>query len=82
MAWDGNPALEQQCWRKRFGQGHVSVGVGDFHAVVFSYGANSDRSYSSTRCRAEGVLSEQEAMEAVDRGQGLAMTFPPRRFSP
>jgi hypothetical protein len=70
--WDGNPDLKFQCWRKKFGHGDVSVGVGDFEYIVFSYGANSSDSYSSTRnlVRIGVVLTEMEAMEAVDRGLG------------
>jgi len=71
--WDGNPALGYQCYRKSFGKGHVSVGVGDFLTVVFSFGANSDDSYSSTRWRADGTISEDEAMTQVDESMKVAV---------
>jgi len=69
--WDGNPSLGLKCWRKKFGKGHVSVGAGDFKLVVFSYGANSDDSYSDDR----GVMTEIEAMLATDRGEGKTMVI-------
>ena len=59
---------------------HVSVGIGDFDLVVFSYGHNSPNSLSSTRARWQyGLpdLTEREAMEWVDRGGGKR-TPPPR----
>lgn len=64
--WDGNHALGFKCWRKSFGRGHVSVGVGEFRSVVYSYGPDSDDSISSIR----GVLTEQEAMTLVDSTRG------------
>jgi hypothetical protein len=64
--WDENPALKYKCYRKSFGGGHVSVGVGEFTLIVFSYGPNSERSGSSTRWRETGTISEQEAMKLVD----------------
>jgi hypothetical protein len=68
IPWDGNRALRLECWRKSFGRGHVSVGIGDFDTICYSFGANSDDSYSSTRWRPDGAtISEQEAMENVDR---------------
>lgn len=71
--WDGNPSLKYKCWRKSFRNGHVSVGVGDFTTVVFSYGANSDHSYSSTRWRAPGIITESNAMKMVDANDGRCM---------
>lgn len=72
--WDGNPELGLKCWRKKFGRGYVSVGVGDFTYVVFSYGANSDDSYSSTRWDYDRpVITEEEAMRMVDAGNGKTM---------
>ena len=65
--WDGNPDLRHMCWRKKFGRGHVSVGCGDFLHIVHSFGADSDNSYSGTRWRAKGPISEQEAMALVDK---------------
>lgn len=64
--WDGNPSLNLQCWRKSFFGGYVSVGVGEFDTVSFSYGANSDASFSSTRWRKNRVIPEQEMMNAID----------------
>ena len=66
IEWDGNPELKLQCWRKKFGRGHVSVGVGDFHNVFYSYGANSDDSIGSTRWRVDRIISEKEMMDYVD----------------
>ena len=66
IEWDGNPELKLQCWRKKFGRGHVSVGVGDFLNVTYSYGANSDDSCSSTRWRVDRIISEKEMMDFVD----------------
>ena len=72
--WDGNPALKLKCWRKTFRGGHVSVGVGDFQTVVFSYGADSDFSYSSTRWDYNRpVITEVEAMAMVDASDGRKM---------
>jgi hypothetical protein len=69
--WDGNPALNLKCWRKSFGKGHISVGVGDFMLVVHSFGPNSDKSFSSTRWRKNGKhLTEQEAMKLADERRG------------
>lgn len=68
--WDGNPDLNYKCWRKKFGRGHVSVGVGEFDTIVYSYGPNSDDSISSTRWRAIGTISEEEAMKLVDKNNG------------
>ena len=64
--WDGNPELKLQCWRKKFGRGHVSVGVGDFHNVTYSYGANSDDSIGCSRWHGGRLLSEKEMMDFVD----------------
>jgi len=68
--WDGNPSLKLKCWRKSFRRGHVSVGCGDFHLIVYSYGPNSDDSLSGTRWRKNGTISEEQAMEIVDRNKG------------
>ena len=67
VSWDGNPDLRHTCWRKKFGRGHVSVGCGDFLHIVHSFGADSDYSYSSTRWRADGRISEEAAMALVDK---------------
>jgi hypothetical protein len=68
--WDGNIELGYKCYRKSFGRGHVSVGVGEFTLIVYSYGASSDDSLSSTRWREEGTITEEKAMEIVDRNKG------------
>lgn len=74
IEWDGNPKLGYKCWRKKFGRGHVSVGVGSFLTVAFSYGPNSDDSYSSTRWDYDRpVITEEEAMQMVDAGNGKKM---------
>lgn len=71
IPWDGNPDLKLECWRKSFGNGHVSVGVGEFLNVVFSFGANSDASYCGTRWDyGRPPISEEDAMAAVDRSKG------------
>lgn len=88
--WDGNPDLNHKCWRKKFGRGYVSVGVGDFLHVVFSYGPNSEDSYSSTRWDYDRpTITEEEAMRMVDAGEGKKMlgrkpppeSWPPLKFN-
>ena len=71
--WDGNPKLKYKCWRKSFGRGHVSVGVGKFDLIVYSHGANSDDSMSGTRTRTHygrPDQTEEAAMAMVDRNRG------------
>jgi hypothetical protein len=68
--WDGNTSLKLKCYRKSFGRGYVSVGVGTFTNIVYSYGANSEFSLSSTRWRESGTMTEQQAMDIVDRNNG------------
>lgn len=71
--WDGNPALGFKCWRKSFSRGHVSVGVGDFDLIVYSYGADSGDSLSGTRSRkayGRPDQTEKQAMAMVDRNHG------------
>lgn len=68
--WDGNKSLGYKCYRKSFGRGHVSVGIGEFTHIVYSYGASSDNSLSSTRWRENGNISEQDAMAIVDKNKG------------
>ena len=70
IPWDGNPELGLECWRKSFGRGHVSIGIGDFHLICYSYGPNSDDSISSTRNRTTGIISEAAAMRFVDYNGG------------
>ena len=70
IEWDGNPSLGYKCWRKSFGKGHVSVGVGEFLNIVYSYGPNSADSMSSTRWRKDGPINEIEAMRQVDADNG------------
>lgn len=65
--WDGNRDLKLKCYRKAFGKGYVSVGCGDFLTICHSFGANNVRSHSDTRWRVGGVLTEQEAMDMVDK---------------
>lgn len=66
IPWDGNPELGYECWRKKFGHGHVSVGIGDFLHVGHSFGRASEFSFSSTRWRRDGPISEEQAMAEVD----------------
>jgi hypothetical protein len=68
--WDGNPELGLKCWRKSFGRGKVSIGCGEFDLIVYSFGRDSDMSYSSTRMRSGILMSEQDAMKMVDREMG------------
>ena len=72
--WDGNPDLHLKCWRKSFGKGHVSVGVGKFDLIVYSYGPNSSSSMSGTRSRMLAYgrpdLTPEQAMAIVDRNKG------------
>jgi len=68
--WDGNPELLFKCYRKKFGRGHVSIGVGEFTSIVYSYGANSNGSLSGTRVRENGDMTVEQAMEIVDRNNG------------
>jgi hypothetical protein len=71
IPWDGNRSLALKCWRKSFGHGHVSVGAGDFYNIVYSHGANSEDSLSSTRWCGDGQhRTEQEAMAMVDEAGG------------
>lgn len=71
IKWDGNPELNLWCWRKSFGLGHVSVGIGGFLHIVYSYGSNSESSLASTRWRkGRPNLTEKEAMALVDVNNG------------
>jgi hypothetical protein len=72
MPWDGNPDMNLECWRKKFGRGHVSVGCGEFTAIVYSHGRDSDESLCGTRWNYEETpLTEEEAMEEVDAQHGF-----------
>lgn len=80
IPWDGNTSLGYYCYRKKFGRGHVSVGIGEFDLVVFSYGKDSDDSYSSTRWDYDRpAISPEEAMRMVDAGKGKCMVGRPPR---
>jgi len=71
IPWDGNPDLGFECWRKEVKSGHVSVGIGDFLHVVYSYGPNSDNSISSTRWNYDKPpISEEKMMKWVDKCGG------------
>ena len=71
VPWDGNPDMHLECWRKKFGRGHVSVGIGEFLLVCFSYGQNSDDSHSGTRWDYDRPpISEEDMMKRVDRARG------------
>jgi hypothetical protein len=75
--WDGNTELGYKCYRKSFRKGYVSVGVGEFTKVVFSFGANSSYSFSSTRWRdGKPFLTEIEAMQIVDSTDGYSLPHP------
>ena len=77
IPWDGNPDLKLECWRKSFGRGHVSVGIGEFQTVAFSFGADS-ASYSSTRWTNydDPPLTEEAVMKDLDRQWKLMKRFP------
>lgn len=66
IQWDGNPDLNYECYRKSFGRGNVSVGIGKFTTICFDHGANSDNSLSSTRWHYGKELTEEQAMQLVD----------------
>jgi hypothetical protein len=68
--WDGNRELGYKCYRKSFGRGHVSVGVGEFTLIAYNHGPNSQNSISATRWRENGNISEIEAMRIVDKNNG------------
>ena len=68
--WDGNKSLNYKCYRKSFGRGYVSVGVGEFNSIIYSYGASSEDSMSSTRWRKTGTITEEQAMSEVDANNG------------
>lgn len=69
--WDGNRELGYKCWRKSFGRGEVSVGVGEFLVISYDHGADSEDSMSSTRWRSNGIYqTEEEAMKMVDKNKG------------
>ena len=70
IPWDGNPELKLECWRQKFGAGHVSVGIGGFLNIVYSYGSNHGDSMSATRWRESGPISEEDAMRLVDKAKG------------
>jgi hypothetical protein len=71
IAWDGNKALGYECWRKKFGKGHVSVGCGEYLGITYSHGANSDDSCGGTRWNYDlPPLTEEEAMAEVDMQGG------------
>ena len=59
-------------WEKKFGRGTVKVGRGRNEYIVYSFGADSDLSHSSTRLlRLEDrIMSEIEAMESVETWWG------------
>ena len=72
--WDGNPALGLKCWRKSFRHGHVSIGEGEFNAIVYSYGANSEDSMSGTRGRVgKPDQTVEEAKAMVDGMKGYCV---------
>jgi len=70
IEWDGNRNLKLQCYRKKFGRGHVSVGIGDFLQIVYSYGPDSEDSLSATRWRKNKIITAEQAMEMVDKNKG------------
>lgn len=76
VPWHGNPTLGHECWRKKFGRGHVYVGIGDFTLVCYSYGANSDDSKSGTRWLYDTIISEEDMMAHIDRHNGKAVPYP------
>ena len=74
--WPGNEELGYKCWVKGIGKKkRVYVGIGDFLTVCFSYGPYSHRSFSSTRWRPNGIVSELKMMEAIDSVNGVGDKF-------
>ena len=76
VKWDGNSELNHWCYRKSFtmrngATGSVSVGIGCFNLICYSYGANSVFSCSSTRWRKDGAITEGEAMSLIDKKRGV-----------
>jgi hypothetical protein len=72
IPWDGNPALKLECWRKSFRHGHVSVGIGKFLNIVYSYGPDHDDSMCGTRWNYDKPpISEEKAMKMVDHFKGV-----------
>jgi hypothetical protein len=68
IQWDGNPALKLRCWRKWTGRWYISVGIGEFLAVVYHFGANSPNSMSSTRWNYDKPpISEEVMMKWIDQ---------------
>ncbi len=67
VPWEGNPSLNHMCWRRKIGKTTVSVGAGDFLTISFDAGPSSDDSFSSTRWRPDGNLTEQEGMAYAER---------------
>jgi len=65
-----------KCWVKKFGKGEVSVGVGTFLLVNFSYGPNSDHSMSGTRWHYGTTISEQDMMNWIDENEGKHKSMP------
>lgn len=71
--WDGNPEQNYQCLRKSFRGGHVSIGIGEFKSIVYSYGPNHKDSMSSTRSRISQNMPDltmDQAMNLVDSNNG------------
>lgn len=71
--WDGNPEQNYQCLRKSFRRGHVSIGIGEFKSIVYSYGPNHEDSMSSTRSRISQNMPDltmDQAMNLVDSNNG------------
>lgn len=62
----------KESFYKKFGKGQVTISLNaHFRAVIFSYGANSDHSYSSTRWRPDGKHQTiLEAMQVIDSNNG------------
>jgi hypothetical protein len=82
--WPSNPSLNLKCWAKSFRQGVVYVGAGDFLTICFSFGANSEDSYSGTRWNYdEPPFTEEQAMASVDANSGYRTTIhPPESAQP
>lgn len=67
VQWPFNSIPKKMCWRKKFFGGTIYIGSGDFDIVTFSYGRDSDASFSSTRRRSNRVVPEAEMMQAIDK---------------
>jgi hypothetical protein len=72
IPWDGNTSLGLYCWRLSWGlRGNVSVGIGPFLNIAFSYGPDNDNSCGGTRWNyGAPVITEEQAMTTINGTSG------------